>query len=143
MEDKQQYVSVAQARRLRLLGFDWGVLTYLCVSRNDGDISRCYANMPNNWSPCSTEDIERISEPTLSMAQKWLRDEKNIHIIIGRTRKPKPTFYYRIEEMTDDGYSSMPYGGYTRYEDALSDGFDHVVNMLLEMSSKFKQQNDK
>lgn len=68
----EDYVSFELAQLLKIKGFnedcrdsyDWGGNFHLNASSNNGS-------------------IKKIAAPTLQMAMKWLREEKNFHIVSG------------------------------------------------------------
>ena len=83
MED---YVSFEQAKVLKELGFNYkstyGYYKIYNESANFADIRRCEVE---SWEH---DSVEFYKAPTLSLAQKWLREVKDIHIEIKYTPSP-------------------------------------------------------
>jgi len=71
-EQQLQLVTFEQAKRLRNSGFDWE----LCEAYNcNGRIFKTTEKINHNWFD---GDYSDCSAPTVALALKWCRDEKNI-----------------------------------------------------------------
>lgn len=145
----EDFVTYKQAVQLKELGFNWECNKFYatqnyCEGNNPysfdtiivGDLldSPKYKEDENDgWIP---DEEWCIAAPTLSQSQKWLRDIKNIHIIINIDRWLITT-PYRFEIY--QGFGENLIHQYTQndfptYEQALSVGIDKVTELL-------KQQN--
>ena len=141
MED---FVTYEQAIKLKNLGFDWDCGYYY---------NECNQNfMPNtndSYGMLNTNDLldninriwNCISAPTLSQAQKWLRNIKDIIIVIDfdnwcekyGCHVYKKTIYN--SENIKDSYGSMLVTNesnedFDSYEQALSMGIDKALELL-------------
>ena len=123
---KEEYVTYEQAVKLKELGFDWKVEhSYTDVikesAREEWDEEEC------QWS--TVYDINSYPKPRLDQAQKWLREEKKIHI--------EPKFQYgrlfnvRIQSETLRLYKVLN-SGFETYELALSGGIDKALELLTD-----------
>lgn len=79
---EEQIVSFETAKRLRAKGFFIPVLK--CYNENEevGDIEDYVLFNYNQFVNFHGSNTNTYSAPTLSLAQKWLRDNQNIHIEI-------------------------------------------------------------
>ena len=72
----EDYVSFEVAKLLKEKGFDWDCITYYVdYEPNDVKYSMLFENNTTWEKRC-------CSAPTHQMAMKWLREEKNIFIVI-------------------------------------------------------------
>lgn len=126
---KEEYVTFKQAKALKELGFpqDTSLTDY-------------------GWSCWGGANIENIKvykvkecdliciSPTLSMVQKWLREEKNyiIESIYNYSRK----FVYCIYINGDPDKMSFNLDPYNTYEQALSAGINKCINLLKNDDKK-------
>ncbi|MBR5476690.1 MAG: hypothetical protein IKV17_07730 [Bacteroidaceae bacterium] len=82
------------------------------------------------WSPF-------IDAPTISQVLKWLREEKNIFIVIAAnptlSTKDKIAYYYQVYSnsngVTSDYYESEEC--YTQWEDCAIDSIKYVLDNLI------------
>lgn len=122
MED---FVTFEQAVQLKELGFDWQC-NYWYHPLETEKIIECQTY-------CNHNSFERpYSAPTLSQAQKWLR-EKGIIILVLATSNLETgaSYYYYIfkEKSLDDIEADAVY---STYEQALSAGIDKAIELLKE-----------
>ena len=124
----EDYVTYEQAVKLKELGFDWKCYTFYHWDNWCGlSHSGIYENH-NMFKKC-------ISAPTLSQAQKWLR-EKGIDITpIPVTRDDERKYRWaldrlnpRLRDWTDDIINN--------YEEALSAGIDRALQLLTDKTEK-------
>lgn len=80
MED---FVTFEQAKKLKELGFDWECFAYYLYDDNL-EIGRQLQKYNSEWHLIN---LGYISAPTLSQAQKWLREEKHLLITIERDKE--------------------------------------------------------
>ena len=87
-KDRLQLVTFEQAKRLKALGFDWE--TQMKYGNDDFAHSWRYSLMPIGMmgSPATKEEFRA---PTVVLALKWFRDEKEINNGVGRYSNG---FYY-------------------------------------------------
>lgn len=120
---KENYCSFGQAVKLKELGFDWKCYDFFTeeVKLPLSEIKPI--PKPKNWN--ETED--KISAPRLDQAQKWLREEKRIHV--------EPYFVY--DTRFDLYIKSQAHAVFKReeqcfdtYEQALSAGIDKALELL-------------
>ena len=115
---KEEYVTYEQSQALKRLGFRDEVFGYYDEFGRLGVQAQTDYNV--NWDYF-------ISAPTLSHAQKWLREVKGIHV--------EPHFQYGtifkvvIQSETKYLYKTLD-KGYDTYELALSAGIDAALELL-------------
>ena len=138
----EYYVSLEVAKLLKDAGFDWEVQSYYSkLSRMQGKLL---------WLSCGCKYKENIntnqnhySAPTLDVAQRWLREVKQLDISIhyDPTIKSQPYVYfiYDVEEKFNDilgiispvthSYSD---GYFYTYEEAQNTGIKKALEIILE-----------
>ena len=142
------YVSLEVAKLLKEAGFDWECKEYYYNFATTG-WSLSFDDNFVNWNSWS----ERyISAPTLEVAQRWLREIKNIEICISWEIEfeekeldwNKRRYCYDIDTHVnsipllsiDDDYWAEGYhtfgNSYSTYEEALEVGIKKVLEMILE-----------
>ena len=120
----EYYVSLEVAKLLKEAGFDW----------------ECTDKYERSIIACRYEDYEK---PTLSVAQKWLREDKKLDISIhyDPTIKSQPYAYfiYDVEEKFDDIFGiispvthSYSDGYFYTYEEAQEAGIKKAIEILLK-----------
>lgn len=118
----EDFVSFEQAKKLCNLGFDLKCIA--CYDEGEFEITSEY---PTNYNS-GRYRYNLISAPTLSQAQKWLREVKETEVIV-----------IRIDE---DIYSYIIYGElvnvsskthFNFYEQALSAGIDKAFKLLKSL----------
>lgn len=124
MED---YVTYEQARALKEHGFDWE-----CNHCYDSDKTIRRRLIFENFNEIDT----KISAPTLSLAQKWLR-EKEIEVAVfarfdGELRTGQWVWLVRkfSTHLFDTVFSEDGDLNYDTYEEALSAGIDRALKLL-------------
>jgi hypothetical protein len=116
---------------LKELGFDEKCYGYY------GPLKRCFntTSIKHNWCNSEVDDIGVIICPTLYEAQKWLREEKGIHIA------PRIYLYHDINLDEQTSWECTIYvewsaiytiGKSLTYEDALLLGIKEAVKILKE-----------
>ena len=72
-----------------------------------------------------------ISAPTQSLLQKWLRDEKQIQVLVYRSVVPDGTLRYGFELYTGNALQNLAYGHlFATYEDALEAGLVEGLKLI-------------
>ena len=124
------YVSLEVAKLLKEAGFDWHTnLVYV----DDKLLTNPYTEDWNNTIPDTY-----TSAPTLEVAQRWLREEKGMDVIIyvfGGS--PDKTYTYEANTWTtwkNDMVVDKEYIGnsYTTYEGAQEAGIKKALEIILE-----------
>ena len=125
MGKQLQLVNFEQAKRLQKLGFNWGVETVYATETDfhnqttKGGIycSRFYKNSGNDFSA-----------PTVALALRWMRDEKNL---IGIVDRNAAGYYFSISKNDSgtgimDSFDTEDFDTYEQSESAL-------LNEILEL----------
>ena len=133
------YVSLEVAKLLKEAGFDWECKEYYYNFATTG-WSLSFDDNFVNWNSWS----ERyISAPTLDVAQRWLREVKQLDISIhyDSTIKSQPYAYsiYDVEEKFDDIFGiispvthSYSDGYFYKYEEVQEVGIKKALEIILE-----------
>jgi len=135
----EKYTPFDLAVKLKKLGFDGGTIFF--YNQFDGDNDKTLTYIDNySISGINFTDYNKwgkyVSRPTLSQAQTWFRNEKNIHI------NPKLTEngYYDtvVINYPVDIKSNVVYDTYyhSNYEDALENSLHGVCDYLLNIKNK-------
>ena len=128
-QNHEYYVSLEVAKLLKEAGFDWS-----CRGYYDRQTLRFNFIWDHNGKGASTQ----CSAPTLAVAQKWLREEKGMDVIIyvfGGS--PDKTYTYEANTWTtwkNDMVVDKEYIGnsYTTYEGAQEAGIKKALEIILE-----------
>lgn len=129
--NNEDYVSIEQAQKLQKLGFDWECETFWddegSPQEHDWVIKHCH-----DYPLVINDEDCTIFRPTLSQAQKWLREKKGIYLMVclGFTYEGVPDFYWYTKSSSIflDVLEADEWFG--TYEQALSDGIDKVLELL-------------
>lgn len=124
----EYYVSFEVAKLLKKLGFDWD--TYNAYNK-DGVFADKNRSLIT-WNHFS----DYYSAPTLEVAQRWLREVKEIDVVISRAMQWKQ-FYYSIEHEENrtskiDFMSLNKDLWWFKYEEALEAGINKALEIILE-----------
>lgn len=125
-ENELNYVTPAQAKVLKQLGFDW-----LCQWSYTGiNFDRTVRFSTNN----QYESFN--ARPTVALAIKWLREAKNIHLFISffdsDDRKSVDKYYYKfVPQITNGHYLTQD-----TYEEAEYVGLAIALDYLLKQKSQ-------
>lgn len=127
----EEFVTLETAKLLKEKGFKEDVFTFYEVDCVEGDmiLSETY-----NESENFNEKNDCLSAPTQSLAQKWLRETKNIHICVYNCACG---YGYEISK-ADNGthiassvYEGPNDGGkWDVYEDALEAGLQEALKLI-------------
>lgn len=130
------YVDLEVAKLLKKAGFDW-------------EVNHSYPDCDSLDNSCSgyMEDLSfyhnlndgkygGMSVPTLDVAQRWLREVKNIDVVASRAMQWKQ-FYYTIahEENRTSKIDFMSLNEdlwWFKYEEALEAGIKKALEIILE-----------
>ena len=127
--NKEDFVTYDQAKTLKELGFDWECTHgYYMFNDKEPWLNTCgYAKNTIGG------DFFYYSAPTLAQAQKWLREVKGIALNIDA----HDGGFYQWEEIylpnaqEYEGYVHYDVTQYPTYEEALSEGIDRVLELLV------------
>lgn len=125
----EYYVSLEISKLLKKAGFDWkcsGI--YVLDSENDPEYVFSTANFTN-----TSKEIEgyiRVSAPTFDVAQRWLRQVKNIHIEAS-PNSDMSAYAYSILLSWDKFWLCSP-SSYSSYEEAQEAGIKKALELILE-----------
>ena len=124
----EELVTLETAKLLKEKVFDWK-----CEHLIDRNKVITKYNLPQSMSCCTEIDGESVEFlcPTLYIAQKWLRETKNLHIEI--------TYIYRdywaydiltIPNHGSIGLSGRPLVHYKSYEEVLEAGIQEALKLI-------------
>lgn len=125
---QEELVTLETAKLLREKGFDWKCERTISCDK----IVRRY-DLPQDISCCTEIDGELVEFlcPTLYVAQKWLRETKNLHIEISYMYGD----YWIYDILTIPrhdlvGLSDRPLEHYKSYEEALEAGIQEALKLI-------------
>ena len=123
----EDYVSLEVAKLLKEKGFDWLVNHYY---NKFGNFNNTYGTW-ENYSDLVGELM--ISAPTLYIARKWLRETKDIHIMIDVCASGYYTVLWKtngtfIKTLVDKGPNDG--GVWDSYEYALNTGILEALKLI-------------
>lgn len=133
---KEEFVTYSQAKALKECGFDWE--TYFCY---DDEQETCDDKIPyqadaaaKNHNRCKlVNGIEYYSAPTQALAQKWLREVHNIHVLPHLENVNIPQYVCHVTHLrnysarlTDDAKY------FPTCEAALSAGIDAALELIKQ-----------
>lgn len=127
----EEYVNRSQALKLKALEFHWHCYGAFATKVRQSWILSTPMDH-NNF------DSSVCSAPTLAQAQRWLRDIKNIYLIVDvaykETYDADASYYWRTcDQMGWKLENSQDNDAYfDTYEQALSAGIDRVLETLKE-----------
>lgn len=144
------YVSPEVAKLLREAGFDWECRKIYYRYHEDGDTWELEDNYKNYKSILKLDHC--LLTPTLDVAQRWLREVKNIEIYISweiefeekELNWNKRRYCYDIDTHVnsipllsiDDDYWAEGYhtfgNSYSTYEEAQEAGIKKALELILE-----------
>jgi hypothetical protein len=126
MSTHETYVSFETAKLLKEARFDWEC-NYAYTFSDNEVVNKAFLS---NWSDTF------IDAPTLAVAQKWLREVKNIDVVVSRAMQWRQ-FYYTIahEENRTSKIDFMSLNEdlwWLKYEEALEAGIKKALEIILE-----------
>lgn len=122
------YISLEVAKLLKEAGFDWGTLTYYPI---DDKVLNERALVGSNVVFNHNRDDSAYSAPSLSVAQRWLREVKEIEVntlcvYINNVKKYSYSVFegkYNNERIEE---------GFDTFEEALEAGIKKCLTLILE-----------
>lgn len=130
---QEEFVTLETAKLLKEKGFKEDVFTFYEVDCVEGDmiLSETYDESEN-----FNEKNDCLSAPTQSLAQKWLRETKNIHICVYNCACG---YGYEISKadngthITSSVYEGPNDGGeWDTYEEALEAGILEALKLIYD-----------
>ncbi len=130
MNNQLQLCSFEQAKKLKIMGFDWPV----DVIRYESDSAGAYPrkNVPKtNWN----DNCETISIPTIQLALKWFRDVKLIVNAVCVTECDYPIKYYGQYESPSACHDEWDLNEqlHTEYFDTFEQAESALLDELLKL----------
>ena len=126
------YVSPEVAKLLREAGFDWECKEYYYNFTTTG----WSLNFDDNFVNWNSWSEQYISAPTLEVAQKWLREVKDIDVYIFPTTNNKRGCVYEWGIKTFGRalwVEGQPYTNqYETYEEAQETGIKKALEIILQ-----------
>ena len=139
------YVSLEVAKLLKDTGFDWECKEYYYNFPTTG----CSLSFDDNFVNWNSWSERYISAPTLDVAQRWLRENKDFDINVLTDFDSVKRLYY-VRYVVKDGHyktyyisNNRSYVYFNTYEEAQESAIKKVLEMILEKGelsneSKFK-----
>lgn len=123
----EYYVSLEVAKLLKKAGFDWETKNWwdYCKPIDEWSL-RNYPEKPVNWN--SKYYNYDCSAPTLEVAQRWLREVKNVDVFAYRN-EPKDNFESIVSVNKKWSTTGMCIN---TYEEALETGIKKALELILE-----------
>lgn len=124
----EELVTLETAKLLKDKGFNWK-----CEHLIDRNKVIIKYDLPQSMSCCMEIDDESVEFlcPTLYIAQKWLRETKNLHIEIFYMRGDYWVYgILTIPEHDLVGLSDRPIIHYKSYEEALEAGIQETLKLI-------------
>lgn len=119
----ENHVTYRQAQMLKRLGFDWHVSEYYTLDKNNNPVL-CREPVVGGGADNYNQYTGDTSAPTLSIAQKWVRDILGWHICIDV--EYGEMWFYVLMFISEDAEKEDGCG-YDSYEAALSAGIDKIL----------------
>ena len=126
----EYYVSLEIAKLLKEAGFDWEVNT--CRYNSSPDKVSSNSTLTSNFNGYAFQHIA-ISTPTLDVAQRWLREIKNVVLLVDfnndedckENERYGVTIYTRKERIIE-------LATYPTYEEAQEAGIKKALEIILK-----------
>lgn len=134
-KNHEYYVSLEVSKLLKKAGFDWECRKIYYCYREDDDTWELEDNYKIHKHILELDYC--LLAPTLDVAQKWLREVKNIDVVISRAMQWKQ-FYYTIEH-EENRTSKIDFMSllnkdmwWFKYEEAQEAGIKKALELILE-----------
>ena len=138
------YVSLEVAKLLKEAGFDWEVNhSYPDVSALDNSCSGYMEDLPF-YHNLNDGKYGGLSAPSLDVAQRWFREEKNIAIDINSNKQGFYAFMARrinMEDYTLPSVLCISACNFNTYEEALENGLVVLLNNEKEETYGTKENS--
>ena len=134
MEIRESFVSVKVAKLLRERGFNEPSIPFNSSWEQEKWFGEYFVEEPNpNYDPSLPFDCETVkvvlSHTSLSLATKWLRETKNIHIFAYFASFGGFGWKYEIQDLLDGTYIEFK-EGFKTYEDAINNALEYTLENL-------------
>ena len=134
MNTHESYVSLETSKLLKQAGFDWSVEQWYEVLENGQEM---YAEGMTYNMNCGLYGESVYSMPTLSIAQRWLREVKNCYVGVEEFvhNLDKNNIYYTynwVVYLDGDRHSGSDYDNTHYYEVALETSIKKALELILE-----------
>ena len=141
MGTHESYVSLKTAKMLKEAGFDWGTKAsywhYEGIDKFGEDKFENHGILAD-WNTEKYSDIVYLSAPTLDVAQRWLRENKDFDINILTDFDSVKRLYY-VRYIVKDGHyktyyitNNQSYVYFNTYEEAQEAGVKKALELILE-----------
>lgn len=142
--NKEDYVSIGQAKAMKQLGFDWKCETFWDDEGNPKEHQWVVKNFHDYPFVRNDEDCT-IFRPTITQAAKWIRESKGYHI--GVELEGEKWGYKIFEYDKDWRYYNLFYicddeDDFDTYEEALSDALDMILGLMIEATKIDTNEKD-
>ena len=134
----EYYVSLEVAKLLKEAGFDWEIMSFYTNDITEGCESEYELRLVkfDNWNGKNKSWCDLVSCPTLDVAQRWLREVKDIDLYIFPTTNNKRVCVYEWGIKTFGRallVEGQPYTNqYETYEEAQEAGIKKTLEIILE-----------
>ena len=144
------YVSLEVAKLLKEAGFNWEVNHYYLTQNGKTEVKSDFRHPAQNYNePMATMDsksfeFEVCSRPSLDVAQRWFREEKNIAIDINSNKQGFYVFIARrinMEDYTLPSVLCISACNFNTYEEALENGLVVLLNNEKEETYGTKENS--
>ena len=135
MNTYETYVSLEVARLLKQAGFDWETrASYWFDYTISQNYILTYPKTHDDWNHRVEEDIDYISAPTLQIAQRWLREVKNMSVEISFEKPGKWSCCVILDTNKEVSFENLwrEEFDYDTYESALEAGINKCLKIILE-----------
>ena len=122
----EYYVSLETAKMLKEAGFDWECRKIYYCYHEDGDTWELEDNYKNYKSILKLDHC--LLTPTLEVAQRWLREVKNVDVFAYRN-EPKDKFESIVSFNKEWSTTGMCIN---TYEEALETAIKKALETILE-----------
>lgn len=123
----EELVTLETAKLLKEKGFNWKCEHIIGCNK----VITKY-DLPQSMSCCTEIDNESVEFlcPTLYIAQKWLRENHSIHIVVDFNQYGR--WYYRLYDIKDYDFLSETEVDkiYKSYEEALEAGIQEALKLI-------------
>lgn len=139
-QNHEYYVSLEVAKLLKEAGFDWKCMCYYTLINPK-------IHIPNNGVIAFMKKYEELfrnhnetksliySAPTIDVAQRWLREVKNVSVDISSTRYSEWEYIIRRINQSnhnDNTIFALTACGFYTYEEAQELGIKNALEIILE-----------
>lgn len=127
-DSHEEYVSFETAKLLKQVGFKWPTNKAFDIKGNSA------VRHLTNWNANDEYKDWCFAAPTLSVAQRWLREKKMCEVYVYMPDDYNTDYVYVINGVILDGASDLKKkkNGFGYYEKALEAGIKKCLILILE-----------